>query len=262
MKKYIQLFGWIILLSFSKLVFAWHWMDFWRTHDQQGMQLLQAGKAQEAAQTFKNTPWQGVAFYRAANYKEALQRFLKQKSSDGHYNAGNALAYLGRYEDAIKAYDKAIALNANNQDAITNREIIKKLMQQQKQKQAQKQEKKPNQDQQKNESEKNAANENQKEDTKANKEEAQKQQNAQEQQKNLEEQTSNEKKAPNEANTAENTQPDQAATPLSKARANDENKKQMLRRLTDNPLGLLQQKFLRDYLRRHANDNEYSQGEN
>lgn len=45
-------------------------------------------------------------------------------------------------------------------------------------------------------------------------------------------------------------------------RANDENKKQMLRRLTDNPLGLLQQKFLRDYLRRHANDNEYSQGEN
>ena len=239
-----KMFNYIILagmLIMPASVYAWglSWNNLWQTRDQQGARLLQAGKSQEASRVFKNADWRAVALYRSKNYAQAFEKFSPSKISDGQYNAGNAAAWQGKYERAIKAYDKAIALNANNNDAITNREIIKKLLEKQKQQQN------------------NSADNKDKDKNKSNS-------NAQSGQQNSPTGKSAENKPDNSVGKSNHSQPsptpdDKSSSASSQSRAQDEDNKQLLRRLDDDPGGLLQQKFLRDYYRRHAEN--VSQGD-
>lgn len=226
---------------------AFQWMDLWQTPDQQGSKLLQAGKPQAAAQVFKDSNWQGVAHYRSGNYAQAFNKFNANQSSDGQYNAGNAAAYMEKYQDALKAYDKAIVLNPNNTDAITNRDIIRKLLQQQQQQQQpQQQQQKQNQQNKDNSStdkNKNKQNQNNSKQNSSEKNQADKQKQNQQQ----------------SQPSASSTQKEQAAV-SAKQQRKDENNKQLLRRLTDDPGSLLQQKFLRDYMRRHGGEENEDQG--
>lgn len=255
-----------VILLFPVSAFAWHWMDLWRTPDQQGSQLLQAGNPKAAAQVFKNKNWRGVSHYRSGNHNEAYKIFSQANTSDEQYNAGNAAAFMGQYQDAIKAYDKAIALNSNNTDAITNREIVKKLMQQQKQENKEKQ-------QQKNKThsnnKKNKAGSTEQKQT-SNNDQQNKQQNQNDQQKQNSQQhtsenpkqtppTNTEKKQENGSTNAANKDLNQASA-AKKQQRQEENKNQLLRRLTDDIGGLLQQKFLRDYVRRHGIEENSDQG--
>lgn len=298
--KYQTLFSFSLLLLIPSTLFAWQWTDLWQTADQQGSKLLQAGKAKEAAKLFKDKAWQGVASYRAGDYSQALKQFRSQKTSDGQYNAGNAAAYLGRYDEAIEAYEKAIALNPNNTDAITNKEIVKKLRDKQKEKQQNnscksknnstkdnKQNKENNsndtQSQQNNSSEKNKndkknnANNQQKNQEEGQQQDNQKkdQQGQQDNQKNEQQkQQANSKsqsKPNNSSNTNENssetlpnnlnTKQENTLNSASSQSQTQEDQKQILRRLPDDPGGLLRQKFLRDYMRRHVNDNDSGAGD-
>lgn len=208
--------------------FAWGWMDFWQTADQQGAKLLQADNPQAAAQKFANKDWQAVAQYRASNYLQAQRQFSGTKTSDGQYNAANAAAFLGHYQEAIAAYDKAIALNPNNTDAIFNRDLIKKLMnkKQQSQNQASANKTKDKQNMAQNNS--------------PSKQSDQKQSNSQ---------------------MPAQQQQNESAANAGRPQTQDEDKKQLLRRLADDPGGLLRQKFLRDYYRRHAMDENTVQGD-
>lgn len=53
------------------------------------------------------------------------------QNAQGFYNQANALAKLGQYENAVKAYDRALALNPNNKDAQYNRKLIAELLRKQ-----------------------------------------------------------------------------------------------------------------------------------
>lgn len=264
MKKImIQMIGMVLFFLPTSILFAWQWTDLWRTADQQGDKLLRAGKAHEAAQVFKNQNWQAVALYRAENYAQALQQFNRQKTSDGQYNAGNAAAHLGRYQEAIDAYDKAIALNSRNTDAMTNREIIKKLMQNKNQ-----QSKSCSSNNSSNSSAKNEPKNTESKST-SNSSSAQNQSPAQNNSsqnnsqkdiaQNTKSQQSMNNSPPSPGNSAQ-TAPENKALDSKQekmsAAAHDpwqaEDKNQLLRRLPDDPGGLLRQKFLRDYLRLHS----------
>lgn len=237
--KSINYFLCFCLLLLPVSASAWQWLDLWQSKDQQGSQLLKAGNAQAAAQVFKNKNWQGVANYRAGQYALALKQFSENQSSDGQYNAGNAAAFMEHYQDAIAAYDKAIALNPNNKDAITNREIIKKLLQQQKKPQNSKQNNDP----------KNQPDKQMQQDAQNNPSSNEKQQ----------QQTSHTQQ--NQPDNSQQNDPPQSAANGQQQRQ-DENNKQLLRRLADDPGGLLQQKFMRDYARRHEGDENSIQGVN
>jgi Ca-activated chloride channel family protein len=240
------------LLCFSLLLpfyaHAFKWNDIWQTPDQQGIALLKANKPKDAALVFKNKNWQNVALYRDGNYAQAYKQFVNSKSSDGQYNAGNSAAFAGQYKDAIAAYDKAIALNANNTDAITNREIVKKIMEKQDQQKKDGSDEASNKDkdQQNEADQKNAGNKKQ--------DDALKNQNK-------EDKTDQSKQQKQQNNSQMTQQQNDQPKTESKMHAKNDDKDQILRRLSDDPGGLLQQKFLRDYSRRHGVMENSDQGD-
>jgi len=109
---------------------AW-WGDLWRTPDQQGYDALQQGEPERAATLFENPQWQGVADYRSGDYSAAEQRFFADQSPRGTYNRGNALARQGKFEEAIAAYDATLAVAPGDEDAAFNKALLEKLLEQQ-----------------------------------------------------------------------------------------------------------------------------------
>ncbi|KTD07589.1 tetratricopeptide repeat protein [Legionella jamestowniensis] len=121
----------LLLLCVSLSSYSFNWRDLWFTKDQQGQTLMQKKQFGQAADTFQNQAWRGAAAYRAGNYKEAAKYYETLQNAQGFYNQANALAKLGQYENAVKAYDRALALNPNNKDAQYNRKLIAELLRKQ-----------------------------------------------------------------------------------------------------------------------------------
>lgn len=125
------------------------WQDLWYTPDQQGQKALQNGDAESAKSLFEDQQWKASAAYKSQDYETAAANFKQGNSADDQYNLGNALARLGDLEGAIKAYDQALAMEPDMQDAIANRELLEQLKQQQ-QNQQQDQDQQQSQNQQQN----------------------------------------------------------------------------------------------------------------
>lgn len=128
--------GWLLallLLPLSPPSQALEWRDLWQRPDQQGQAAMQAGDAKAAAEKFRNPDWRGSALYRAGDYNAAAQSFGQQDSAEANYNRGNALARGGQLQQAISAYDAALAKNPQLEDAKFNRDLLKKLLEQQQQ---------------------------------------------------------------------------------------------------------------------------------
>ncbi len=88
------------------------------------------------ARAAEGTPWRradqveqqqlqtGVDAYRRGDFAAAQKQFEGIDSDEGWYNLGNALARQGRYDDAIAAYDKALAKHPRMADAVANRAAV------------------------------------------------------------------------------------------------------------------------------------------
>ena len=105
------------------ILIAMSWASLWLSPDQEGMYLLKEDNFVAAAETFLDPVWQGVAWYRAGEFKKAAQSFSRSDTAESLYNKGNALLMHGKYEDAIASYDGALHKRPNWQEAIENREI-------------------------------------------------------------------------------------------------------------------------------------------
>lgn len=122
----------VMFLPQPQPVYAAGWADLWQTPDQQGQVAMQQGQLSQAGQLFENRSWKAAAAYKQGDYANAEQLYNLSDSAVGRYNYGNALAKQGKFEEAIKAYEQALKLEPNLQDAKTNLEMVKKALEQQK----------------------------------------------------------------------------------------------------------------------------------
>lgn len=130
--------GWLLVVllmvvPLAEPVQAAGWKDLWLTPDQQASALLEAGDAAEAAQIFEDPEWRAVSRYRAGDYPESAAGFSARDDVDSLYNYGNALARMGEFESAVAAYEKALAIDPDAEDAAYNRDLVKNLMEEQEQ---------------------------------------------------------------------------------------------------------------------------------
>jgi Ca-activated chloride channel family protein len=88
----------------------------------------------------------GVASYKNNNFDAALSYFNKaahhaQANSalqqQAHFNSGNTHVQLKQLHEAIDAYDRVLALKPDHTQALHNKEVVKKMLEQQKQEQQQ-----------------------------------------------------------------------------------------------------------------------------
>ncbi len=104
---------------------AWSvgWSRLWLTQDQRGRHLMAQQRYAEAAATFADPMWTGIAQFRATSFKEAAQTFGGMDTAEAAYDQGNALVMLGKYDEAIARYDRALALRPGWSDAEANRAL-------------------------------------------------------------------------------------------------------------------------------------------
>jgi Ca-activated chloride channel family protein len=114
---------------------AFGWDDLWLRPDQQGQRALDSGDPARAAQLFGKPEWKGAAQYRAGDYESAAATLSQTGDREALYNRGNALARSGRFDEAIAAYDEVLKADPSHEDARYNKELLEKQQQQQQQEQ-------------------------------------------------------------------------------------------------------------------------------
>ena len=126
--------GWVLLLAVALLApgksMAFGWADLWATPDQQGAALLEQGEAAEAAARFSDPRWKAVANYRAGEYMRAAELYGQSDNADAWYNRGNSLARAGELASALDAYDEALLREPGSEDAQFNRDLVEQLLRQ------------------------------------------------------------------------------------------------------------------------------------
>ncbi|HVS25667.1 MAG TPA: VWA domain-containing protein [Gammaproteobacteria bacterium] len=122
--------GWIagvlvVLLLPTTRAHAFEWQDLWQRPDQRGYEALRERENERAAQLFEDPQWRSAAQYRAGKFADSAASLGSVDTAEGNYNRGNALAKAGRLEDAIAAYDRALELDPQHADAAYNRDLVK-----------------------------------------------------------------------------------------------------------------------------------------
>ncbi|MDG1165028.1 MAG: VWA domain-containing protein [Porticoccaceae bacterium] len=240
------------LLSVSDQVTASIWQDLWQNPDQQGLDALDAGDAATAQSLFEDSQWRGSAAYRAGDYENAIGEFTVGNTADAHYNRGNALARSGELEAAVKAYDRALELQPDMKDAQANRELVEKLKQQQEQKQNgdqseqdKQQDKEQNQEQESDQQQQsNDDQQSQQQESPSDEQREQEPDSAEDkEQEQSEEKSQEQEQEENQQQEQEQEQQLEEQELSKEEKQNQQEIEQMLRRVPDDPGGLLREKF-------------------
>ena len=218
------------------------WDSTWLRKDQQAYRALQSEEAEKAAALAVDPDLSGEAWYRSGEYANAFDSWSQVGSADAHYNRGNALALLGEYEAAIEAYDQALAIEPDMQDALHNRELLEKMKEQQEQQQ---------QESEDSESQEGDSSEEQQEGDQSQQSEGEQSEEGEQQEQQEGEQESEQQEG--EMSEEEGEQMERAeAWSEEDAQAME----QWLRRIPDDPGGLLRRKFRNQHQRRGAPEDE------
>lgn len=211
---------------------AGFWQDLWASKDQQAQQALQQGNASEAAALAEDPAILGEAFYRSEDFRRAEQAWSQLDAADAHYNRGNSLAKAGDFESALAAYDAALELDPGMEDAAFNKELVEQMKEQQEQQQQEQENSdgESSEDQQGEEGEQGEQSEDQS---------SEEQQGEQEE--SDEEQQGEQSGEPTESEMQQNWSEEDAQA-----------MEQWLRRIPDDPGGLLRRKFRNQHQRRGA----------
>jgi len=288
------LLGLLLLPLYPETSYAINWQDLWLNNDQRAQRAYHNNDTEQAAKQFQNKRWRGAAEYKNGNYQAALEDFSNTENPQAidYYNSANAHAQLQQFEQALKAYEQALKIDPNLSDAAFNRDMIKKLLEQQNAQnqdpqQGENQEQDKSQDQQQSANEQGSKNDSSPDNSEANQNANNQQQSGQQDtpepneeqreqaQKSAQQDDTQKEQAQKDQQSAEQAQKEQQSqqaeasaddTPLeANAAAQDTQKteeqqqalNQWLRKIPDDPSGLLRRKFEYEFRKRRK---EYRQG--
>jgi len=107
---------------------AFEWANLWKRAAQRTAEAFARGDFETAAKIAPDGAWRGAALYRDRLYVSAAKEFAKQGGAVDIYNRGNALAKSGALLRALQQYEKAIEIDPEFEDAHFNRELILKAL--------------------------------------------------------------------------------------------------------------------------------------
>jgi Ca-activated chloride channel family protein len=203
------------------------WQTLWLRPDQQAYRALQNGDPAAAARLFEDTQWRGSARYRSGDFSGAVSDFTQDASLTGLYNQGNALARLGRYPEAIERYEQVLQEDPGQQEAAFNKALLEKLLEQQNQQEQAEQEQQDQQQQQSQESQTSDSD----------------QQQDQGEQEDEQQQSEQKPEESEQQSDDENAEESEAEEDTAERDEKQEALEQWLRRVPDDPGGLLRRKF-------------------
>ena len=233
---------------------AAEWQDLWLTPDQQGAQKLANGQAADAAATFRDPAWRGIAAYEAGTYDQAARSFAGEQNANNLYNLGNALALQGDLRGALSAYEKSLAELPDAEDAIANRDFIQSLLDQQEQESQDQQGDEQNQDDSASEDDSESENDQQEQSESSESEgseqkpgdDTENESGSEEQQQSTDEQREQDSAladAPERDQEALDAATEEQMAKFDEALEEQQALEQWLRRVPDDPGGLLRRKF-------------------
>ena len=263
----------ILLPVWPQPAAAISWDELWQREDQRAPELIEKSP-ESAARQMEDPEWRGSALYRSGQFEGAAQAFARSQGPRASYNRGNALARAGKLQEALAAYDAALEQAPDMEDARHNRKIVEELLNQQQQDQeggqqdssdsSSNDENQGNQQQSRQNQEGNGESEsssgsgnNQQQDPRNSQTASGNEDSANNQGDEQNQQEPGEQGNPEQA-TGEGESPAgqaQAPAPISETPLT-QSQEQWLRRVPDNPGGLLQRKFLQQYQQRQTPSDE------
>ena len=100
------------------------WADLWKTPDQQGQDAFEVEDHVRAGELFEDPMWRASAEFRAEDFEASAATLEGLDTAEAHYNRGNALAGAGQFNPAIEAYERALELDPDHDDARFNRDLL------------------------------------------------------------------------------------------------------------------------------------------
>lgn len=257
---------------------ALEWADLWQRPDQQGQKAFNAGDMETAMAKFRDSRWRGAAAYRQGEYEQAISAFSQSENPDSQYNLANSLARSGELQEALDAYEQLLSQQPDHDDAAFNRDLVKQMLEQARQNADQNQhqqdhgsddkggDSQENPDQQSADEDEPSDSENSQNNRAQNQDGEQPdskpgdQSEQQEQLKNAEQDSGKEEGQDQQTPPAQTQAGQLAELPDEQRQAME----QWLRRVPDDPGGLLRRKFqyqsrMRGYERQEANENDGEQ---
>jgi len=248
--------GWLVcllpllFLGESQPAQAGIWDDLWLTRDQQGKRALEAGDTETASEVFANPAWAGTAAYQGGKYDHAVEQFSVSEGTDAAYNRGNALARAGKIDEAIEAYQESLEQAPDRKDAQDNLALLEQMKQQQQNQDRESQDDNSDDQNEQQQDQQQSSGESQPQDSDSDQQEDSSQppesqsQQQDEQQQEPEQQQQDQQQEPSEQEqSSEQEQQAEPAQLSPEEQERDQAMEQWLRRVPDDPSGLLREKF-------------------
>ncbi len=264
---------------------ALDWQSLWQNDNQRASRLFEQGEHATAAELFDRPEWQASSKYKSGGYAAALETWQQLEGEDALYNRATALAQLGRYDEALSAYSTLLRDNPEHQDALYNKQAIEAFLDQQQQQQQQKdgqqgdQSQDAQQDGQQQDSQQGEQNDAQQDDQQDDQQQSDRQQDGQQKDQR---QPQAEQRQSGQDDSQDSNQQDSARSESQQTQAGDQDQadqgqqeeseaeelarldqqmseqaaQQWLRKIQDDPGGLLREKFLYQYRKRGGVETE------
>ncbi|MCK4842872.1 MAG: VWA domain-containing protein [Methylococcales bacterium] len=255
----------LLLLPFPEASYALEWDDLWQTQGQQAQQAFKQQNYQQAAEQFTDPQWKAAAQYKAGQFEQAIESLQDDQSATGLYNNGNALAQSGKLQEAKKAYEQSLEKQPDNEDAKYNKEQVEKALEKQNKNQQKGDDKKQSdqKDSKQGDDKQDQQEGSEPSDKKQNSEQNEQSKNSDESEQKAAEDEAKDSEQPQEPKSDQQKEQQQKQQEAEQQQANESEQydeseqanEQWLKRIPDDPAGLLKRKFKYQYGQRGRKKN-------